>query len=70
MGFHTSKYLRSLVVPAYLGPVINDPGNNAGTARSFDGTAIYFQASKISHPEFGNYSLFVATRTKMEAEEK
>ncbi len=56
--------------PACLGPVINDPGNNVGAAPSFDGTAIYFQASKISHPGFGNYALFVATRTKMKAEEK
>ena len=56
--------------PAYLGPVINYPGNNAGAALSFDGTAIYFQASKTSHPGFGNYALFVATRTKMKAEEK
>jgi len=56
--------------PAYLGPVINDPGNNAGAALSFDRTAIYFQASKTSHPGFGNYALFVATRTKMKAEEK
>jgi len=56
--------------PAYLGPVINDPGYNAGAALSFDGTAIYFQASKISHPEFDNYALFVATRTKTKAEEK
>jgi hypothetical protein len=50
--------------------VINDRGNNAGSALSFDGTATYFQASKTSHPGFGNYALFVATRTKMKAEEK
>jgi hypothetical protein len=56
--------------PAYPGPVINDPGNNAGAALSFDGTAIYFQASKTSHPGFGNHAPFVATRTNMKAEEK
>ncbi len=56
--------------PAYLGRVINEPGNNRGAALSFNGTAIYFQASKTSHPGFGNYALFVATRTKMKAEEK
>jgi len=70
VGFHTSKYLRSLVCASLSRPVINDPGNNAGSALSFDGTAIYFQASKTSHPGFGNYALFVATRTKMKAEEK
>ena len=49
--------------------MINDPSNNAGAALWFDGTAIYFQASKTSHPGFGNHALFVATRTKMKAEE-
>lgn len=55
--------------PVNLGPGINGPNQQAGAALSFDGTALYFQASRLSHPGFGSYDLFVVTRSKVKGEE-
>jgi len=57
-------------MPTNLGPVINGPGNTAGAALSFDATTLYFQASKPSHPGFGNFDLFMSTRTKLKGSDK
>jgi hypothetical protein len=55
-----------------LGSEINGPhaggtaslAQAAGAAFSFDGMSLYFQASKHALPGFGNYDLFVTTRSK------
>jgi hypothetical protein len=56
--------------PTNLGSVINGPNQQAGAALSFDGHTLYFQASALSHPGFGNYDLFAATRSKLTMSQK
>jgi hypothetical protein len=51
--------------PVNLGALINGPNQQAGAALSFEGATLYFQASALSHPGFGNYDLFAATRDKL-----
>jgi hypothetical protein len=50
--------------PANMGPIINGPGNQSGATFSFDGLTLYFNAARNSRPGFGNFDLFVTTRSR------
>jgi hypothetical protein len=54
-------------IPVNVGPKVNSLVSDVDAKLSFDGTELYFASER---PGFGNFDLFVCTRTKLKGPDK